>query len=305
MNFQISPFFSQAPSYCLLCRGHWASETHLYSKHEGCRIAVMEGLLGCQHKGQPQMVPPTAHPAHGCLSQPLLLPRGHHNMQVGIGGTGGQSELFSNLKGPCLVKDSPCLPITSGVVFCKGNKEVGPACIPLWSCIYFLCALVGASGMKSRGMGRLDVLGTEHTQQQGGGAISGRDTSHPNLLQVGSGVPLLCLDSHHSQPPTSSYECYSPVVTGVVPRAPFLYRGHQTETAAMISCPFPPLQGGKGHEQLTWPHDNLGQRVTASPLRQRTFNWCIMAEPGLLLPKPHVRTAHLHSCQLMPSSFRQ
>lgn len=125
MNFQISPFFSQAPSYWLLCRGHWASETHLHSKHEGCRIAVMEGLLGCQHKGQPQMVPPTAHPAHGCLSQPLLLPRGHHNMQVGIGGTRGQSELFSNLKGPCLVKDSPCLPITSGVVFCKGNKEVG------------------------------------------------------------------------------------------------------------------------------------------------------------------------------------
>lgn len=79
MNFQIAPFFSPAPSYRFLCvwwgvggrvgTGHL--ETHLHAKHAACRIAVMEGPLGCQHKGWPQMVPPAAR---GRASQPSLLP---------------------------------------------------------------------------------------------------------------------------------------------------------------------------------------------------------------------------------------
>lgn len=77
MNFQIAPFFSQAPSYRFLGGGGGGGgdgtghlETHLHAKHEACRIAAMEGLLGCQHKGRPQMVSPAAR---GRPSQPALL----------------------------------------------------------------------------------------------------------------------------------------------------------------------------------------------------------------------------------------
>lgn len=73
MNFQIAPFFSPAPSYRFLGGGAGTGHlgTHLHAKHEACRIAVREGLLGCQHKGQPQMVPPAAR---GRPSQAALLP---------------------------------------------------------------------------------------------------------------------------------------------------------------------------------------------------------------------------------------
>lgn len=35
MNFQIAPFFSQAPSYCFLCGGHWASGNSLVRQARG------------------------------------------------------------------------------------------------------------------------------------------------------------------------------------------------------------------------------------------------------------------------------
>lgn len=100
MNFQIAPFFSQAPSCCFLCgRGTGHLETHLHAKHEACWIEVMEGLLGCQHKGRPQMVPPAAHSAQGCPSQPLLLPGTTMTCGRGWEAPWGHSESSSNVTG--------------------------------------------------------------------------------------------------------------------------------------------------------------------------------------------------------------
>ena len=69
------------------------------------------------------MVPPAARPAHGHPSQPALL-LGATTPREGMGHHGGVQSFPPMSQAPPrhLVKDSPCLPMASGGVFCKENK---------------------------------------------------------------------------------------------------------------------------------------------------------------------------------------
>ena len=123
MNFQIAPFFSQAPSYRFLCGGapgiwklictpstrpggsqRWRDRSAASTK-DGCRWCRLLPAL-------PTATPPSPRSSWG------------QRAMGGDGGTAGAFRAFLLCHKPpaYLVKDGPCLPIASGVVFCRENK---------------------------------------------------------------------------------------------------------------------------------------------------------------------------------------
>ena len=127
MNFQIAPFFSQAPSYRFLCGGApgiWnlictpSTRPSGSQRWRGCSAAsTKDGCRWCR------LLPalPTAAPPGPCSSWGATEP------WEGLGAPRGAFGAFLQCHKPLphLVKDGPCLPIASRVVFRRENKGSG------------------------------------------------------------------------------------------------------------------------------------------------------------------------------------
>ena len=127
MNFQIAPFFSQAPSYRFLCGGApgiWnlictpSTRPRGSQRWRGCSAAsTKDGCRWCR------LLPalPTAAPPGPCSSWGATEP------WEGLGAPRGAFGAFLQCHKPLphLVKDGPCLPIASRVVFRRENKGSG------------------------------------------------------------------------------------------------------------------------------------------------------------------------------------
>lgn len=127
MNFQIAPFFSQAPSYRFLCGGalgiwnlictpstrpsgsqQWRGRSAASTK-DGCRWCRLLPAL-------PMAAPPGPRSSWGA-TEPW----------EGLGAPRGAFGAFLQCHKPLshVVKDGPCLPIASRVVFRRENKGSG------------------------------------------------------------------------------------------------------------------------------------------------------------------------------------
>lgn len=123
MNFQIAPFFSQAPSYRFLCGGApgiWKLICTPSTRPGGSQrwrdrsaASTKDGRRWCRLlPALPTATPPSPRSSWG--------PTRHGR---GWGHSGAFRAFLLCHKPPAyLVKDGPCLPIASGVVFCRQNK---------------------------------------------------------------------------------------------------------------------------------------------------------------------------------------